>query len=359
MERRRQNRTCSVQLIEQLSGRCITHGFFKQWRDSGSISCLHGRVGVGHHCRGTFVCTQPRRDALGHAVAHAKNVTCPRNASRAAETDAWTWCPCDGNSPDEVSTPDATMRSRECSSTRDRAHAELKDMVRARSKTSVTVVDLITKTPWDQLSQPIRDWLIGGYNGRPPSVLHDKGMSVAEFQKIKMEFLNLMRRGAFLIEQQEVRRRRLYDVVLKLREDSVVVKPFPLPVHLYAAGEASPCHTKGCSTFGGLNDKHMICPRAHMHVMLRALPEDMLWYADRGPFEYATEIWLKKLLQRHNVSYRTLTADEMPLVIARPACMCGTSDELPCLVNEFMDCHPKGRSLWSTGKFFVINDASH
>ena len=64
--------------------------------------------------------------------------------------------------------------------------------------------------------------------------------------------------------------RKHYDVVLKMRDNTLAITPFAVtPAH--ARG---PTLSKRCVEWGGYNDKAMLIPRRYMDGALRSVPED-------------------------------------------------------------------------------------
>ena len=75
-----------------------------------------------------------------------------------------------------------------------------------------------------------------------------------------------MRTCAQLIDAAEVRHRAHYDVILKMRDNTLAVRPFAVGLD-HATGRA---RTKRCVEWGGYNDKAMLIPRRYMDGALRA-----------------------------------------------------------------------------------------
>ena len=78
-----------------------------------------------------------------------------------------------------------------------------------------------------------------------------------------------MRTCAQLVQTAEVAARRHYDLILKMRDNTVAVSPIALSSkHLTGS-----CWTKGCIEWRGYNDKAMLIPRVHMDGALRDTAE--------------------------------------------------------------------------------------
>eukprot|EP00966_Prymnesium_polylepis_P080581 1867322-Prymnesium_polylepis.1 len=69
-----------------------------------------------------------------------------------------------------------------------------------------------------------------------------------------------MRTCAQLVQASEVAARRHYDLVLKMRDNTIAVSPLALSSR-HLTGR---CWSKGCIEWKGYNDKAMLIPRAHM-----------------------------------------------------------------------------------------------
>lgn len=143
-----------------------------------------------------------------------------------------------------------------------------------------------------------------------------------------------MRTCAQLIEAREVSSRAHYDVVLKLRDNTLAVSPFVIRRE-HAAGLA---RTKRCVEWGGYNDKAMIVPRRFMSGALRAPSEDFFLVRHLGRGIPNSERLLRSVFERNGVQVSRITPEELPLVDAR------CSPFGWCLVEENKDCRP---ARWS------------
>ena len=143
-----------------------------------------------------------------------------------------------------------------------------------------------------------------------------------------------MRTCAQLIESKEVRMGWHYDVVLKMRDNTLAVSPFVV-TRRNAVGRA---RTKRCVEWGGYNDKAMVVPRRFMDGCLRAPSEDFFLTRDLGKGIPNSERLLRAVLDRNGVQVNRVTPEELPLVDGR------CSPFGWCLVEEGKDCRPKS---WS------------
>ena len=139
-----------------------------------------------------------------------------------------------------------------------------------------------------------------------------------------------MRTCAQLIERREVAARWHYDVILKMRDNTVAVAPFVLGM-AHAVGHA---RTKRCIEWGGYNDKAMVVPRRFMDGALRGPSEDFFLVRDIGRGITNSERLLRAVLDRRGVRVQRVSASELPLVDGRCTSMGW------CLVEEGKDCRP-------------------
>jgi hypothetical protein len=128
-----------------------------------------------------------------------------------------------------------------------------------------------------------------------------------------------------------------YDVVLKMRDNTVAVSPFVISAG-HAVGGA---RTKRCVEWGGYNDKAMVTPRRHMDGALRGPAEDFFLTKDIGRGIPNSERLIRAVYDRRRVRVLRVSADELPLVDGR------CSPQGWCLVEEGKDCRPVSWS-WPT-----------
>ena len=140
-----------------------------------------------------------------------------------------------------------------------------------------------------------------------------------------------MRTCAQLIEAQEVKHSWHYDVVLKMRDNTIAVSPFVV-TNRHAAGRT---RTKRCVEWGGYNDKAMIVPRRYMDGALRAPSEDFFLARDIGRGIPNSERLLRAVLDRNGVLVSRVEPEDLPLVDGR------CSPFGWCLVEQGKDCRPQ------------------
>jgi hypothetical protein len=140
-----------------------------------------------------------------------------------------------------------------------------------------------------------------------------------------------MRTCAQLIQAHEVRNGWHYDVVLKMRDNTLAVSPFVVG-SVHATGRA---RTKRCVEWGGYNDKAMTIPRRYMDGALRAPSEDFFLSRDIGRGIPNSERLLRAVLDRNGVKVDRVDPEALPLVDGR------CSPFGWCLVEEGKDCHPR------------------
>jgi hypothetical protein len=158
-----------------------------------------------------------------------------------------------------------------------------------------------------------------------------------------------MRTCAQLIEEHEVAQGKHYDLILKVRDNTIAVSPF----HFGARVPTWP-QTKDCGKFNwrGYQDKVMLVPRRHMDAAMRAPAEDFFLRAGvgrtRGPWGAGirnSEQLLKAVLDKRGVRVEQLSAGKMPLIDGRCSGQGGTSGsgqprKSYCLVEVNKDCRP-------------------
>ena len=146
-----------------------------------------------------------------------------------------------------------------------------------------------------------------------------------------------MRTCAQLMSEREVATRAHYDVVLKMRDNTVAVSPFVISAR-YATGRAL---TKRCVEWGGYNDKAMIMPRRYMEGAMRGPSEDFYLANGIGRGIPNSERLLRAVFERNGVRVERVEAAQLPLVDAR------CSPFGWCLVEEGKDCRPTSWT-WNT-----------
>ena len=139
-----------------------------------------------------------------------------------------------------------------------------------------------------------------------------------------------MRTCAQMIEQREIATHSHYDVILKLRDNTVAVAPFVISPH-HATGGA---RTKKCVEWGGYNDKAMVLPRRFADSALRGPSEDFFLIKDLGRGITNSERLLRAVLDRRGVRVQRVSAEDLPLVDGR------CTPQGWCLVEEGKDCRP-------------------
>ena len=140
-----------------------------------------------------------------------------------------------------------------------------------------------------------------------------------------------MRTCAQLIAAREVAMGRMYDVILKMRDNTIAISPFVVTKALHADGKAK---SKKCVEWGGYNDKAMTIPRKYMDGALRAPSEDFFIVNNIGKGIPNSERLLRAVLDRNGVKVERVTAADLPLVDGR------CSPFGWCLVEEGKDCRP-------------------
>jgi len=131
-----------------------------------------------------------------------------------------------------------------------------------------------------------------------------------------------------------------YTTVIKLRDDSVVLKPMTrLP-------QAASNHVvvKGCNWYGGVEDKVAIMPRAYADDYLQGPYDFQMQVLKSAPTEVeaaatltSSEEMLNKVLELRHVQIDPAETEDFPVVDGRPS-----SDRQGfCVVPNKKDCHPQ------------------
>jgi hypothetical protein len=157
-----------------------------------------------------------------------------------------------------------------------------------------------------------------------------------------------MRTCAQLIEESEVAQGRHYDMILKMRDNTIAVSPFALGARVPTWPQ-----TKDCGKFNwrGYQDKVMLVPRRHMDAAMRAPAEEFFLHVGlgrtRGPWGAGirnSEQLLKAVLDKRGVRVQQLDAQQMPLIDGRCSGRGGEASgqrrKSYCLVEENKDCRP-------------------
>ncbi|KOO23429.1 hypothetical protein Ctob_011092, partial [Chrysochromulina tobinii] len=157
-----------------------------------------------------------------------------------------------------------------------------------------------------------------------------------------------MRTCAQLIEESEVAQGRHYDMILKMRDNTIAVSPFALGARVPTWPQ-----TKDCGKFNwrGYQDKVMLVPRRHTDAAMRAPAEEFFLHVGlgrtRGPWGAGirnSEQLLKAVLDKRGVRVQQLDAQQMPLIDGRCSGRGGEASgqrrKSYCLVEENKDCRP-------------------
>jgi hypothetical protein len=77
------------------------------------------------------------------------------------------------------------------------------------------------------------------------------------------------------LRNYELSRNITFDVVLRLRDNALVARPFD-PIDLMKSARNSKTLLRNCSNWGGVNDKVWLIPRVHMEGVLAHVTRDVL-----------------------------------------------------------------------------------
>lgn len=158
-----------------------------------------------------------------------------------------------------------------------------------------------------------------------------------------------------LIEDSEAKLGIRYDVILKLRDNTIAPKPFKIVSarDIDAASLTEAVLVKNCADWGGINDKVMLIPRRHLRAALVGPYTVLKGMQNQDPNTKLLFSWLqspeklqspeqlyRKVLEVYNVPILKVSPDVLPLLDAR--CQSYTSPEKSswCPVHEHKDCWP-------------------
>lgn len=139
--------------------------------------------------------------------------------------------------------------------------------------------------------------------------------SAGRFSRIRKHFSQFMgwESCAQLIATHENRTGSRYDVVMRVRDNSLVMSAFLLDNPELGKG----VHVRGClSSARGYHDKVMIMARTDMEASLR---HAHTFARDGDPGATNSESFLKRALDRRNVSVRFMSDEALPVVDGRCA----------------------------------------
>jgi len=154
-----------------------------------------------------------------------------------------------------------------------------------------------------------------------------------------------------LIEEQESRLGIQYDVVLKLRDNTLAPQSPAALLHYIGNSSAQDrVLVKDCNGNCGVSDKVMLLPRKHLSVALGGVFAVFMG-VEEGDLDMITtfaqdtkivnpEQLLKKVLLFHNVSVMEVSSTVLPFVDARCFSTAATRHTEWCPVAEWKDCRP-------------------
>ena len=139
---------------------------------------------------------------------------------------------------------------------------------------------------------------------------------------------------ARMISAQERTTGRSYDVILRLRDNSIVLNPFVIPMLTLRQNPGA--YVKQCCGWGGINDKVMLVSRAFMQSALHGWVDHFLLRSTLNLTHLSNpERVLHHALRMETVPIFQVSADVLPIVDGRIHYLEGL-----CLVTESKDCRP-------------------
>lgn len=152
-----------------------------------------------------------------------------------------------------------------------------------------------------------------------------------------------------LIQRREAQLGVSYDVVIKIRDSTLVTHPFRLfsPRDTDKNASTDSVIVKNCANWYGIEDKTMVLPRAHLSVALGGMisilqgvehgnPDVISRYASIEDLKTPEQL-LKTLLEVNSVPFVRVNATMLPFVDSRYKSKVGW-----CPVDSWKDCMPDG-----------------
>lgn len=141
---------------------------------------------------------------------------------------------------------------------------------------------------------------------------------------------------ARVIAEEEVRNNIRYEAALRIRDNTVVVQPFKIPLDMIRQSPGA--YVKNCSDWDGVNDKVMLVSRVYLdpafrgwinHFMFRRVDESVRVLNNPEKF-------LDGVLRQEGVPIHKLDVDSFPMVDGRV-----DHSRKTCLVSHVKDCRPR------------------
>ena len=140
---------------------------------------------------------------------------------------------------------------------------------------------------------------------------------------------------AQVISEEEMKLNIKYEIVLRIRDNSIVVLPFKLPIQMLRDREGA--YVKDCSDWGGVNDKIMLVSRRYVDIAFRGWITHFMFHKNDHSVGVLNnpEKFLEYVLRTYSVPVYRLPVEELPFVDGRVH-YAGK----PCLVTRAKDCRP-------------------
>jgi hypothetical protein len=120
------------------------------------------------------------------------------------------------------------------------------------------------------------------------------------------------------LRNYELSRNITFDVVLRLRDNALVARPFD-PIDLMKSARNSKTLLRNCSNWGGVNDKVWLIPRVHMEGVLAHVTRDVLssreYLIAAQPLN--AEGLVRTVWEHYGVNYVHINPFLLPIVDAR------------------------------------------
>jgi len=224
------------------------------------------------------------------------------------------------------------------------------DVMREMQSLQLTgTAEFPTEQPWEEMEQAIKNYLtIGNRTAIIP--VSTWGWNITGLRATQVACIFNFHRLGQLVQQRELDRGTMFDVIVRLRDDTIVVLPYIVPVPPLLENGVPFCFTKRCQSWGGINDKTFVCARRYMHPMLMSLKEDVLWHRGHPFGSIHNELLTQSVAENYGVPFRAIGDESgvgtLPFVSSRPPCFCndnatvGAAAARWCLVGQSLDCRP-------------------
>lgn len=131
--------------------------------------------------------------------------------------------------------------------------------------------------------------------------------------QIHMRWRESLRECMLMVEKEEILKRKFYDVIIRIREDSFVLKALPILQWLHRGKVTS----DKLFNFDGVNDHTLIVPREYAEKIFRGSIEDYYLNTTVPIACKLSEQQLKAIIDAYNIPTRTVSFCLLPIITLR------------------------------------------